>query len=157
MGCSPHTRLPNCLRGGFSDHLVYMCMLSWVWLFVTPKTVAHQAPLSMGFSRQELLKWVALPFSRGSFWPRDSTHLSCTAGKFFTSWAIEVSLITRIKWLIYFLAPVYHLLVLELTGTYHFRKGQISYSHTELFHRSAWEMEVLHSYFWRTDPQGYTV
>ena len=28
-------------------------MLSRVWLFVTPWTVAHQAPLSVGFSRQE--------------------------------------------------------------------------------------------------------
>ena len=28
-------------------------MLSHVWLFVTPWTVAHQAPLSMEFSRQE--------------------------------------------------------------------------------------------------------
>ena len=27
--------------------------LSPVQLFVTPRTVAHQAPLSMGFSRQE--------------------------------------------------------------------------------------------------------
>ena len=31
-----------------------------VWLFVTPWTVAHQAPLSMGFSRQEY--WSGLPF-----------------------------------------------------------------------------------------------
>ena len=28
-------------------------LLSSVWLFVTPWTVARQAPLSMGFSRQE--------------------------------------------------------------------------------------------------------
>ena len=28
-------------------------MLSRVWLFATPWTVAHQAPLSMEFSRQE--------------------------------------------------------------------------------------------------------
>ena len=28
-------------------------MLSRVWLFVTPWTIAHQAPLSMEFSRQE--------------------------------------------------------------------------------------------------------
>jgi len=33
---------------------------SWVRLFVTPWTVAHQAPLSMGFSRQEY--WSGLPF-----------------------------------------------------------------------------------------------
>ena len=28
------------------------CYFSWVWLFVTLWTVAYQAPLSMGFSRQ---------------------------------------------------------------------------------------------------------
>ena len=39
-----------------------MCVcvcLSRVHLFVTPWTVAHQAPLSMGFSRQEY--WSELP------------------------------------------------------------------------------------------------
>ena len=35
-------------------------LLSHVRLFVTPWTVAHQAPLSMGFSRQEY--WSGLPF-----------------------------------------------------------------------------------------------
>ena len=40
---------------------VYMCScLSRVWLFLTPWTVAHQAPLSMGFPRQEY--WSRLPF-----------------------------------------------------------------------------------------------
>ena len=34
--------------------------LSHVWLFVTPWTVAFQAPLSMGLSRQEY--WSGLPF-----------------------------------------------------------------------------------------------
>ena len=37
------------------DHL-----MSRVWLFVTPWTVSHQAPLSMEFSRQEY--WSGLPF-----------------------------------------------------------------------------------------------
>ena len=36
-----------------------MCVLSCVQLFVTPWTAAHQAPLSMGFSRQEY--WSGLP------------------------------------------------------------------------------------------------
>ena len=36
-------------------------LFSHVWLFVTPWTVAHQAPLSVGFSRQEY--WSVLPFS----------------------------------------------------------------------------------------------
>ena len=35
--------------------------LSRVWLFVTPWTVAHQAPLSMEFSRQEYLSGLPLP------------------------------------------------------------------------------------------------
>ena len=37
-----------------------VCVLSHVWLFVTPRTVAHQALLSMGFPRQE--DWSGLPF-----------------------------------------------------------------------------------------------
>ena len=55
--------------------------------FATPWTVACQAPLSMGFSRQEY--WSGLPFlSPGqSSWPRDWTQVSCTAGRFFTNWA----------------------------------------------------------------------
>ena len=54
-----------------------------VWLFVTPWTVACQAPLSMGFPSP----WdspgrntgVELPFpSQESSWPKDQTHVSCT-------------------------------------------------------------------------------
>ena len=39
---------------------MHACMLSHVWLFATPWTVAHKAPLSMGFSRPEY--WSGLPF-----------------------------------------------------------------------------------------------
>ena len=35
--------------------------LSGVWLLVTPWTAAHQAPLSMGFARQEYWSGVPLP------------------------------------------------------------------------------------------------
>ena len=38
----------------------YVCLLSCVWLFTTPWTVALQAPLFMEFSRQEY--WSGLPF-----------------------------------------------------------------------------------------------
>ena len=37
-------------------------MLSCVRLFATPWTVAHQAPLSMGFSRQEYCSGLPFPF-----------------------------------------------------------------------------------------------
>ena len=33
------------------------------------------------------LEWVAFPFSRGCSQPRDQTGVSCSAGRFFTSWA----------------------------------------------------------------------
>ena len=36
------------------------CVLCHVWLFMTPWTAVHQAPLSMEFSRQEY--WSGLPF-----------------------------------------------------------------------------------------------
>ena len=60
------------------------CSLSLVWLFAT-----HGLKSLPGFSVHEILKarileWVAIPFSRGSPWPSDQTHVSCTAGGFFT-------------------------------------------------------------------------
>ena len=41
----------------------------------TSWTVACQVPLSLGFPRQEYPEWAAISFSRGSFWPRDWTHI----------------------------------------------------------------------------------
>ena len=42
-----------------------------------------------GILQATILEWVALPFSRGSFQPRDRTQISHIAGGFFTSWAIS--------------------------------------------------------------------
>ena len=54
--------------------------LSRVWLLVTPWTVAHQAPLSIGFSRQE--HWSGLPFLPSGIFPTQGSNLvpciSCT-------------------------------------------------------------------------------
>ena len=36
-----------------------------------------------------ILEWVAYPFSCGYSWPRNRTRVSCTAGRFFTNWAIR--------------------------------------------------------------------
>ena len=40
-----------------------------------------------GILQVRILEWVAIPFSRGSSWPRDWTRVSCIAGGFFTVWA----------------------------------------------------------------------
>ena len=61
--------------------LVIQC----VWLFATPWTMAHQAPLSLGILQARILEWVAISFSRGSFQPRDWTWVSCLASGFFTT------------------------------------------------------------------------
>ena len=61
---------------------------SCVRLLVILWTLAHQATLSMGFSWQHDWKQDAIPFSRGSSWPRDRTRVSESpvfAGKFFTT------------------------------------------------------------------------
>ena len=62
-------------------------LLSHVWLFATPWTVAYQAPLSMGFFQAIVLEWIAISFSRGSSWPRDQTRVSHIVDKCFTIWA----------------------------------------------------------------------
>ena len=61
------TRLPRDSPGkntGVGCHFLLQCLkvksLSRVWLLATSWTAAHQAPLSMGFSRQE--HWSGLPF-----------------------------------------------------------------------------------------------
>ena len=67
---------------------VWVCVqsLSCVWLSVTPCTVACQAPLSVGFPRQEY--WNGLPFQwifRGSSQPRIEPVSPALAGGFFTT------------------------------------------------------------------------
>ena len=53
---------------------------------VTQWTVAWEAPLPMGFFRQEY--WSGLPsLLQGIFLTQGSKCISCTAGRFFTHWA----------------------------------------------------------------------
>ena len=52
-------------------------VLSWIWLFEIPWTVALQVPLSMDFSRKRVLEWIVISFSWGSSWLGDQTIISC--------------------------------------------------------------------------------
>ena len=54
-------------------------MCAQLYLFATSQTVARQAPLFLGFPRQEYWSWVATSLSRGSPEPRDQTWISCTS------------------------------------------------------------------------------
>ena len=70
-----------------------VCLLSCVWLFSTLWTVAHQAPLSMGFSRQEYSMASGLPCPlQGGAWGSPNSGIKpvspvplALAGKFFTT------------------------------------------------------------------------
>ena len=44
-----------------------------------------------GILQARILKWLDIPFSRGSSLPRDRTQVSYIAGSFFTVWATEKS------------------------------------------------------------------
>ena len=54
----------------------------------------RQVPLSLGFPRQEYPEWVAISFSRGSFWPRDWTHISYIGRRILYLWASREARIT---------------------------------------------------------------
>ena len=68
-----------------SLHVCLLTHFSGVWLFATPWTAVRQAALSLWILQARILEWIAMPSSRGSSWPRDQTHVSCTAGGFFTT------------------------------------------------------------------------
>ena len=84
------------------DPFVYMCVL------VAQSCLSLCDPMDCsptGFSvhgilQARILEWVAIPFSRGSSWPRDQTLVSCVAGRFFTTWAF---LINKYLLIIYYL------------------------------------------------------
>ena len=68
------------------------CFLSW-WSEVKWKSLSHAQLLATPWTspwtslQARILGWVAVPFYRGSFQPRNRTQVSCIAGGFFTSWA----------------------------------------------------------------------
>ena len=79
---------------------VQSCVLSRVQLFVAPWTVARQAPLSMGFSRQEY--WSGLPFPPAGDLPNPGTEpislaSPALAGGFLTTsatWEAHICVLT---------------------------------------------------------------
>ena len=52
-----------------------------VLVLVTQSCPTLRKPMD---SQARILEWIAIPFSRGPYQPRDQTHVSHTAGRFFT-------------------------------------------------------------------------
>ena len=59
--------------------------LSCVWL-CNPVDGTPPGSSVLGIFQARILEWVAIPFCRGSFQPRDWTQVSSIAGLFFTVW-----------------------------------------------------------------------
>ena len=76
---------------------VHVCsVLSRVWLFATPWTVARQAPLSMGFSRQDY--WSGVPFPP----PGDPPHPGIEPSSlYFLHWQADSLPLFHLHYLIY--------------------------------------------------------
>ena len=73
-------------------------LLSHVWL-CNPMDCNPSGSSVRGILQAGILEWVAIPFSRGSSWPRDQTWVSCTVGRFFTIWATKSMVIHKGPWL----------------------------------------------------------
>ena len=63
------------------------CLTLWNPRTYLPGSSVH------GIHQTRILEWIAIPFSRGSSWPRDWTQVSCIAGIFFTVWANREALL----------------------------------------------------------------
>ena len=74
---SPLVEVPRVLSPPRNAPMCMLSLFSHNSLFAALWTVALQAPLSMGFSRQE--PWSRLPSSRGSSGPGDGTHIPCVS------------------------------------------------------------------------------
>ena len=56
---------------------------SCVWL-CDPMDCNPPGSFVHGILQARILEWIAIPFSRGSSWPRDQARVSCIAGRCFT-------------------------------------------------------------------------
>ena len=63
------------------------------WRFVTPWTVAHQGPLSMGFPRKEYWSWLPCPSPGDLPKPGIQTYVSCISRQFLYHWVTWEALI----------------------------------------------------------------
>ena len=84
-------------RSSNCDHVVHVCVCVSVCVCVLvtessptlcdPKDCSPSGCSVHGILWVRILERVTILFSRGSFWTRDQTQVSCTAGRFFTGWA----------------------------------------------------------------------
>ena len=71
-----------------ADKLWPVCQIQSTACFYKQSFIGTQPlPLVFVFLRARILKWIVIPFSKGSSWPRNWTQVFCIAGRFFIIWA----------------------------------------------------------------------
>ena len=68
---------------------VWACSLSCVQHFCDPMDDSSPVSSVHGISQAKILEWVAISYSRESSQPRNQTHISCLAGRFYYHWATK--------------------------------------------------------------------
>ena len=72
---------------------LFSCCCSWVikscLTLCDPMDYSPPGSSVHGISQARILKWVAISYSRGSYPPKDQTHISCIARRILYHWAIE--------------------------------------------------------------------
>ena len=78
-----------------------------------------------GISQARILEWVAIPFSRVSFQPRDWSWIFCIAHRFFTVWvpySSQFLLISNSKFILFLPTPRFRFLIKEAS-----KEGELAF------------------------------
>ena len=91
---SHFTKRQQSSSSSFKDHAFFMTsyifvvvlqLLRHVWLFCNLMDCSSPGFSVHGIFQARILEWIVISYSRASSPPRDQTHVSCTAGRFFTT------------------------------------------------------------------------
>ena len=73
-----------------SRYYAVLCLVAQLYpTLYDPMNCSPPGSSVHGILQARIVEWVAMPFSRGSFQPKDRTQVSHIVGRFFTVWATK--------------------------------------------------------------------
>ena len=78
--------------------MCHVCVLSHARLFCNPMDCSLPGSSLHGISQARIREWVAISFSKESFWPRDQTWVSCIGRWILYQWATREALYEGSRW-----------------------------------------------------------
>ena len=91
------TKPMTCANGrtGWASYMSQLLVAQLCLPLWDPMDCSPPGPSVHGILQARILEWVAIPFSRGSSWPRNWIWVSYIADSFFTAWATKEVLIGK--------------------------------------------------------------